>query len=875
MKKLITPFLLLVLGTSGMTVQAQDVVKAKDSVAAKTAKDSTAKPPAPKTITDKIKSSKKIDGLFTLYQDTATGSIQLFVKKEQLGKEFIYQSFSLGGPTSLFLNQNMIRTTFPFTVQKIFDKIQFAQPNTNLYYDPTNPVSKAANVDAQAAIFYSDKIVAEDSTGYLIAADGLFISEKLDQIKPTVSPMAPPGSVFSLGMLNTTKSSYEEVRSFPKNTDVVVKLVYDNGNPINTGGVDITDARYNTVRFQHSFIAMPENDDFRPRRDDPRVGYFGAKVDDVTSLKAAPYKDFISRWKLVKKNPNAAVSEPVEPIVFWIENTTPYEYREIIKKAGEKWNEAFEQAGFKNAVVMKIMPDTATWDPADIRYNVIRWVSSAYPSYGAIGPSFFNPRTGQILGADITVEWKSGAGVSIQNELYNGFQGAAKMPWETSEAEEKAHFSFGKNSLSGCTLAQEMQSQYQSAMVAIELLDEKDKAGALSELHQEFLTYLIMHEMGHTLGLNHNMKASQMLSPSEVHDKKITRKLGLIGSVMDYPSVNVSLDRSKQGDYYTTKAGPYDLWAIEYGYTPFPASSEEAGLQKILNRSSDPKLAFGNDADDMRSPGNGIDPRVMVNDLTNDMPAYAEERFKLVNNLIPKLKDKYLKPDESYQLLFSRFYTLQSQRVQMALSLSKFIGGIYVDRSYPNQKSNNTPYTPVPVAIQKKALSVLDQYIFAPDAFKVDAPLYPYLQRQRRGFDFFGSPEDIKPQTIYQSIHRGVLSQFLHPTTLQRLISSSLYGNTYSVTDFMNDMTQSFFNADLGSSVNVYRQDLQTTYVEGLAAMINGVSATRYDNPSKTAAYATLKKLKSLLTANPGADEQTRAHRDNLLFIIEKAITVK
>ena len=159
--------------------------------------------------------------------------------------------------------------------------------------------------------------------------------------------------------------------------------------------------------------------DFRPRLDDPRVGYFTQEIENLTSIKVADYKDVINRWSLVKKDPSAAISEPVEPIVWWVENTTPVEYRQTIVEAGEKWNEAFEKAGFKNAVVMKIMPDDATWDPADIRYNVIRWVSSPYPPYGAIGPSFVNPKTGQILGADITVEWMSGSSSPIAEELYD------------------------------------------------------------------------------------------------------------------------------------------------------------------------------------------------------------------------------------------------------------------------------------------------------------------------------------------------------------------------------------------------------------------------------------------------------------------------
>ncbi|RQP16056.1 MAG: DUF5117 domain-containing protein, partial [Parapedobacter sp.] len=338
----------------------------------KTAADSVKKKPEKPSIEDKVKTSKKVDGLFTLYRDTATASLQLYLEKGQLGKDFIYQSFSMGGPTALFLNQNMIRDTWLFSIRKNNDRIEFLRKNTSFYYDPDNPVSKAANADVADAVFYSEKIAASDSAGYLIPIDGLFISDKLDQVKPTMPPGIPPGAVFNLGNLNVSKSSYDTVRSFPKNTDIVVRLAYDNPMPMNGGGKDITDARYVTVRMQHSFLEVPQNN-YRPRRDDPRVGYFGAEVDDLTSISPAPYRDFISRWHLEKKNPNAKISEPVEPIVFWIENTTPIEYRPIIKEAGEKWNEAFEAAGFKNAVVMKEMPDDADWDPADIAYNVIRW----------------------------------------------------------------------------------------------------------------------------------------------------------------------------------------------------------------------------------------------------------------------------------------------------------------------------------------------------------------------------------------------------------------------------------------------------------------------------------------------------------------------
>ncbi|MGC4037864.1 MAG: hypothetical protein QM764_18015 [Chitinophagaceae bacterium] len=180
------------------------------------------------SISDKIKSSRKIDGLFTLYQDTASGSLQMYVKKNQLEKEFLYQSFSLNGPVSLFLNQSMYRLNFLFRITKSFDKLEFTRVNTSYYYDPASPMSRTKNTDKPDAVFYSDKFSAEDSTGYLLSIDALFMSEKMDPVKPvTVQSFFTP-LTFNLGSLNTSKSKYYQLRSFSSNTDVLVDLAYDN-----------------------------------------------------------------------------------------------------------------------------------------------------------------------------------------------------------------------------------------------------------------------------------------------------------------------------------------------------------------------------------------------------------------------------------------------------------------------------------------------------------------------------------------------------------------------------------------------------------------------------------------------------------------------
>lgn len=860
----------LILSACFMLSASQVLAQAPKTTGAPPSADTTKKTPPKPTVAEKVKTSKKHVGLFTVYQDTVTGSVQMYVRKDQLNKEFIYQSFSLSGPTSLFLHQSMHRANLVFKMKKSFDKIEFAMVNTNFHYDPKNAVSKSANVDVADAVFFTDKFSIEDSTGYLISVDQLFMSDKLDPVKPIFPPTIPSYLFFNLGGYNPSKSKVSALRSYPNNTDVVVDLAYDNPVPFNQGGKDITDARYVRIKLQHSFIEMPSND-YRPRRDDPRIGFFTQEVDDLTANTYTPFKDVINRWHLKKKDPGAAMSEPVEPIVYWVENTTPVEYRQAVVDAGLKWNEAFEKAGFKNAVQMKIMPEDATWDPADIRYNVIRWVSSPYPPYGAIGPSFVNPRTGQILGADITIEWKPVA-------LWPGDAVYTDRTVSITDQPELAEQSFEKmlpanmhNHWKNCNIGKYVMQQYVAGFTMAQL------AGASTEdekeFHRQFLYYLVMHEMGHTLGLNHNMKASSILSPSEVHNKAITSKVGLMGSVMDYPAVNVHSDKTKQGDYYTTKVGPYDVWAIEYGYSEFSPGEEESKISAIAGRSNEPYLAFGNDADDMRGPGNGIDPRVMVGDMSNDMVIYAEDRFKFVNSTIPKLITKFGKTGESYAGIRGRYNQLNGERRGMAQAVANYIGGVYVDRSFIGQNPGSKPFTVVPVAYQKKAIDLLNRYVFAPSAFDADAQLFQYLQLQRRGYNFFGNTEDPKLQNNLLFNQIIALQSILNATTLSRISNSSLYGNTYSVADVMGDLANGIFKADIGGAVNLYRQNLQTEFVKGAINILE--AKTGYDNAARSGAYNTLRKIKTMLATAVSPNEQTRAHRSMLTFMIDKALAIK
>jgi hypothetical protein len=819
-------------------------------------------PPA-KTISNTVKNSVKMDGLFTVYQDTTDGSTHIVIREDQLGKEFIYFSHTVNGALPAGHFRGLYRDNKVFKIRKYFDKIEFQIVNTSFHFDENSPLKNAADANISQATLISEKIVLHESEKglYLIKSDGLFLTENMHQVKPTPFPGASPLANFNLGNLNRDKTKYIDIRNYPLNLDVIVEYVYDNPSPLNQGGSSVTDARSVGIIIQHSFIEMPEND-FTPRRDDARIGYFAQTVTDLSSTSATPFKDVINRWNLEKQDPDADISLPVTPITWWVENTTPHEFRETIINATLAWNEAFEVAGFRNAIEVKVQPDTADWDAGDIRYNVLRWTSSPVVPFGGYGPSFTNPRTGEIMGADIMLEFSF-----FRSRLNEEFLFTEEAMWGMNA--EDLHL---EDFHTYCSHGHRLQMQNNFAEVAIGLTSLSEEEW--SEFQRQALTMLILHELGHTFGLNHNMKASQLLSPIEIHSKEIAETIGLTGSVMDYSSVNVARDRANQGYYYDIKPGPYDIWAIQYGYSPSlkDADEEEARLTAILSRSSERELFFGNDAEDMRAPGRAMDPRVMIDDMSSDAIAYGIERMDLINDLMQKLLTKYKVEGESYQRMRNAYGALSaSYRIQAGV-ISRYIGGVYIDRSFVGQEGAGLPYEPVEKTRQKEAMTALANYVFAPDIFTTPSELLNYLQIQRRGFSLPAPTEDLKIHDQILVMQASVMNHIMHPIVMKRMTDTRLYGNEYSLTEFMSDLTDAVFKADLTGNVNTFRQNLQVEYVTRLLRVLANEGGIKYDYPSQSAALYHLKQIETQLKAKRTGNVETRAHTTHLLHLIDRAL---
>ena len=801
-----------------------------------------------------VEDAELFEGFFDLYRSLSDGTVYLRIPTYRLEAELIYTATVTDGVVETGLFRGQYRDNKIIKLQRHFNRIDILQPNTRFYFDPRSALSRAADANAPDAVLAVMEIVAEDPAsddqpGAVLAKfSSVLLSEDLVQIKAAKRPGSSPGESLTLGKFSAARSRISSIASYPDNAMVYTDYVYELAAPLAFGGDDVTDARAITASVQHSFIKVPDNG-YNPRFDDYRVGFFTDRVTDLTSRDPAPYRDVINRWNLVKKNPDQAISEPVEPITWWLENTTPLEFREMITKAALSWNSAFEVAGFRNAIVVKQQPDDADWDAGDIRYNVLRWTSSATPPFGGYGPRFTNPRTGQIIGADIMLEF---AFLTNRLRIQDLLQPDDVMPTGTREHH--------------CALAAQMQAD---VIFAQHALVSAGADAALSErLIEDSLYMLILHEIGHTLGLTHNMRASQLLP--DVFDADAVAARGLSASVMDYEAVNVAPDGKTQTWFYQKRPGPYDHWALQYGYGEY----SDTQLQQVLARSNEAELAYGNDADDMRSSSNGIDPHINIYDLSSDAIGYAEMRLAHLRTVQDRLPKQY--QGKSYQGLVNAFASLMSQYRRSGGVVSRYVGGVHINREPPNSVET-LPYTPVDVGEQRRAMQVLNTHLFAPDVLVGARSLFARLQRQRRGFDFYGEPEDPKIHKSLLRTQKSVLLHLLHANTLQRLTDTQTYGGEYSVIEMLKTLTDGIFAADLEEDVNSYRQNLQVEYVDMLVA---AMSREANGHNIRAALFAQLLDLAEAIKSKiQGSDfaslsSATQAHSRYLEFILRKALAV-
>ena len=854
--------------------------------------------PKDKTFEETVKDAKVIKGLFTLYQTDE--KVFLEIQPNQLDKMYILSlTCESGLGEGGFYGAEMCGQT-PVTFHKEGKTIQLIAKNTRFVAKEGLPIQRAVNRSFSDSILGSSKLASlpQPQRQSLLVDFGDFLL--------TDVPMYGYALELSFRFpyrFDPKNSNFGTLKSFEKNVEIETVAHYaierpplpplvPPGTPLPPMPPpprDLPDVRSLLVRFHYSFSELPPPG-FRPRLADDRVGHFFTQVEDYSSdTNFETSKRYINHWRLEKQDPSAPLSPPKQPIVFWLENTIPVPYRDAIREGILLWNNAFERIGFQNAVVVKQQPDDADWDPADVRYSTIRWFTG-YPEPGfAEGPSAVNPLTGEVFDADIRFD--AGLTRFFRREKAEYIKPTGDSLLNSNPPMRPFLAPWHNGSTQFCDLVQgsALDAEFSFDLLVARGMDP-DGPDADQFIH-DYLVEIAAHEVGHTLGLRHNFRASTIHTLEQASDSSLMEKQGLTGSVMDYIPTNIAPHGVKQGPYHQTVLGAYDYWAIEYAYKPIDAQSPEGELpqlEKIASRSAEPDLAF--DTDEDAGIGGGafdMDPLVNRFDYGTDPLQFYARRIVLAQEVWDNMQKKLEVQGEGYQVLRRSFDIALGQAGYSLYLSSKYIGGVYHYRGHVGDPGNRLPFEPVPAAQQKAALELLRKELFSPASFQFSPELLNKLASPRfsdwTDIDSMRTRFDVPIHEMVFGLQNRVLDRLYDPIVLNRLLDSevkvSSSSDALTVGLLFNEIQDSIW-AELktpGQSVeiNSYRRSLQRAHLRKLVAIALRTDSVPED--AQTMARENLTALRGQIrsaASKPGLkmSPETRAHLNESLTRIDDTL---
>ncbi|MBI4835467.1 MAG: zinc-dependent metalloprotease [Planctomycetes bacterium] len=768
-----------------------------------------------KPFAEVIKDYTPITGCFNIYYKADEGKAFLEIKPEQFDNIYLCSIVRESGDGGFFDSASM-EDSFPFIFRKVNKTIQFIHKNVYYTADKSSPFYKAIERGVSDSLMGSAKIESAphpETKGILIDLGNLFLQD-FPLVSFILSEYAKQDYSF-----DRENSYFASLKSFSRNTEISVIMTFRSGRPKWENSA-LPDARGMTLRYHYSLSALPETG-YTPRLADDRIGHFITMFQDYTTvLKDTPYIRYVERWRLEKAAPDAELSSPKQPIVFWMEKTIPTEFREAVKKGILLWNNAFEKIGIKDAIEVRQQPDDADWDPADIRYNTICWILKPRNGY-AVGPSQANPLTGEIYAADIRISADIVRSTFLQmEELIEPVQNKSKH-----NRHHQCDYGNGLN--------------FQAAF-GLALLNSRGSVSPddpeIKKFINDYITDLVVHEVGHTLGLRHNFKASSIRKIKELHDACITEKYGYSGSVMDYMPINIAPKGINQGAYWQTELGYYDYWAIEYAYKPLDAKTldeEKKELDKIASRLGENDLSYGTDEDSFGFSPEGVDPLCNQWDLSDDPITFFRLRIELVKELWKNIAEgKFAEPGMRYTKMRNAFAAGFGAYSVAGLCASKFIGGLYFRRDHAGDPDNRLPFEPVSAEEQRAAIAFLREYIFAPDAFSFPAELLNKLSPERfPQFEHSNQKIDFPIHASVLNVQKPVLERIYHPMVLQRIIDTQLKykenQDVFTLAELFARMRDAIWSellvksnlpaeASAQAGINSFRRALQKEHLEKL-----------------------------------------------------------
>jgi len=752
----------------------------------------------------------------------------------------------------------------------------------------------------------------------------------------------------------------KKAKAFPKNIELAFEIPTENG-------------RLQTLHY--SISEIPENTGYKTRKADERVGYFTTGFEDYGQFKDPETRvRYINRWNLEKADKSLKVSPPKNPIVFYIEHTTPVRYRRWVREGLLFWNQAFEKVGISNAIEVYYQ-DKASGahmekDPEDVRYNFIRWLSNNIGT--AIGPSRVHPETGQILDADIilTDGWIRHFWINyneIMPEIAMEGVGPETLVWlnnhpnwdprirlappsqrDNIRAEIAKHIGqpygghpitrvdpdlIGDDEFDGligrtsqvnglCTLSHGMAFdvalfRMQLALMADET-DEDDDANDVQKKDEDekeekdkkqedkkkaeeekeptidgmpesfigpLLAELVCHEVGHTLGLRHNFKGSGTHTMAQINSKELKGQKPNSSSVMDYLPINMNYkDGEVQGDYTMIGVGPYDIWAIEYGYT-----QEDKDLKEILSRVAEPELQYGTDEDTF-----GPDPLARRYDLSIEPLDFANNQIRIAKHNRQRIIEKLVKEGDSWAKTRRAYEITLSLQLRAVSTMGNWLGGAFIYRDKKGDKNARLPIEVVPAKKQRDALNFVIENTFKDEAFDLNEDLLRRMTMDK-WLDDFASATDDSTWPIHDTImgiQASVLANLMYPSTLRRI-----YDNEFLVPsdedaltlpelmDTVCDAIWSELDQDTDKTytarkpmISSLRRNLQREHLELLIDLTRsdylGTSAYK---PIANLVFEKLRQIKAdidrvMKTSGENLDPYTRAHLNDAAMQIEKAL---
>ncbi|MBV8244384.1 MAG: zinc-dependent metalloprotease, partial [Candidatus Eremiobacteraeota bacterium] len=670
---------------------------------------------------------------------------------EQFGKTFLIEPVLASGVGSgAFAGRAY--DAFPIQFERHGNRVLWVVPNTDFFAPAGSPVARSLSLSTGESVIGASAIAGEDpASKHVLFAPTLLLTD-FEGIGAELGRRAAPpppiagGFVIRIGgafSVDASRTYVDVAKALPANDELTVVLGFTGPeNALST----VPDSRGFSIRMHYSVIAQPADDGYVPRLADDRVGYLDLMQKRYGSDQwKSPTVHYIARWDMRKA-----------PIVFYLTDSIPPQYRDTIRNALLAWNDAFARIGIKHAIDVRNQPSDPAWDPDDARYSTVRWITSDKPDFGAYGGSLIDPYTGKILRASIVVD---GEDVRAATRGYRDFGIAA-------------HASPGADCLAvDCSYSTEFADDAAFGRIA---LATQGVALNEEEYARDWIRALILHESGHTLGLRHNFEASTLYSIAQLQDPRFTAAHGIAASVMDYLPVNISPQGARQASYFQLRLGPYDYWAIRYGYVAVPGvhrpDDERAALRAIARESSRRELRYGTD-EDAAGEGN-IDPRISVFDLSSDPLAYDEQQFQVSDELVHKLDRVFPKNDQEYYEERLSFATIMRNYVRAATLATRYIGGAYTSRSHRGQPGGAPPFAPIPRTTAHRAFTILANHVFSSSAFAFS----PALMRDL-GSDHFGdfSPvggaqrPDFPVLQYIGAVQDIVLNRLFDPYSLARI----------------------------------------------------------------------------------------------------------